>query len=75
MSVTIHWRPTADQGKHFSGGTSTSLEKLKTVFGNVIRAEDAVKLRAMETASDDSFYGEVASIVETVGEIEFWGVW
>lgn len=73
MSVTIHWRPTEDRGRHFSGGTSESLDRLKTVFGRVIHKNQAVTLRAMEVASNNAFYGEVASVVEEIGEIEFWG--
>lgn len=73
MSVTIHWRPVDDKGKHFQGGTSDSFDKLRTVFGNTIEAKGAVMLRAMEVASGNDFFGEVASVVEQYGDIEIWG--
>ncbi len=72
MSITIHWRPTSDEGKHFRGGTSSSFRVLADVFGHIITKADAPKLRAMETATKDAFYGEVAGIVEELGDIEFW---
>lgn len=73
MSVSIHWRPTSDQGKRFTGGTSTSLDVLSSTFGNNIDENDIRTLRGM--AKLDSFYGEVADIVEQVGSIQVWGVW
>lgn len=76
MSVTIHWRPTSDAGKHFEGGTSTSLSKLQEVFhSGPISKKDAATLRAMAVASGDQFFNEVADIAESVGEIEVWGKW
>lgn len=73
MSVTIHWRPVTDKGRHFSGGTSSDLQVLKETFALGLSREDARVLRAMETATKNPFYGEVASVVEEVGAIEFWG--
>lgn len=72
MSVSIHWRPIGDQNKHFSGGTSTSLDILKSTFGLMISENDVRTLRAM--AKLDPFYDEVADIVEQVGSIQVWGV-
>jgi hypothetical protein len=73
VSVTICWRPASDTGKHFEGGTSNSLAKLKSVFGGVIREKDIPTLRAMAVAASDEFYSEVADVVENVGDIHFWG--
>lgn len=73
MSVTIHWRPTTDKGKHFKNGTSTSLANLKRAIGSTIGPADIDKLHAMAIAAEDAFFSEVAEIVERVGEIEIWG--
>lgn len=75
MSVTICWRPKSDTGKHFQGGTSTSLDRLQNVFRGVVGETDIRTLRAMSAAANDSFYDEVADVVEQVGAIEFWGEW
>jgi hypothetical protein len=75
MSVTIHWRPVNDKGKHFHGGTSTSLARLQDVFGDIIRAGDIPALRAMAVAAQDDFYTEVSDMVERVGDITVWGEW
>jgi len=73
VSVTIHWRPATDIGKSFDGGTSKTLEILKSVFGKRIILAHVDSLRAMAAATNDQFYNEVADIVERVGEIEIWG--
>jgi hypothetical protein len=73
MSVTIYWRPTAKGDKHFRNGTSTSLEKIKLMFGSRLTTNHVLALRAMTEASDDTFYREVADVVEKEGEIEIWG--
>ncbi len=73
MSVTIHWRPSTDKGKHFKTGVSRNLEVLKDAFGKEVGENDVHSLRVMAKASRDEFYDEVADIVEQVGSIEFWG--
>ena len=72
MSVRIHWRQTSDQGKAFSGGTSTSLDILQGM-GNILGQDKIPVLRGMGKL--DKFYDEVADAIESVGEIEVWGVW
>lgn len=73
MSITIHWRPETDKGKHFRSGTSTSFQRLKDVFGTTIRVKDIPALRAMAVAAQDDFYTEVSDMVERVGDIIVWG--
>ena len=73
MSVRIHWRPATDKGKSFEHGTSTTLERLVRAFGHCLDETHVPKLRAMAIAAEDSFYNEVADIVEQVGTIEIWG--
>lgn len=75
MSVTINWRPTNMNNKHFDGGTSSSLEVLKRTFGQTIEPANIPALRGMATATNDKFYDEVADVVEQVGEIEIWGTY
>lgn len=76
MSVTIHWRPTETNSRFFASGTSTSFERLVTVFPDKIMDKSAIsKLRAMAVASTDNFYREVADVIEQFGPIEFWGEW
>jgi hypothetical protein len=73
MSVTIFWRPLSKTANHFAGGTSSSLEILNQVFGAQIGKEDVPALRAMALAARDTFYDEVADVVEKTGSIEIWG--
>lgn len=73
MSVTIHWRPIDDKRSHFRGGTTTSLDRLKKIFGNTIKPSHVETLRAMGIAAQDGFYDEVADLVEHIGAIEIWG--
>lgn len=80
MSVTICWRQIPENCKHFSGGTSTSWDRIKRTFGEtrggtLLGAGDIPRLRAMAVASDDEFYNEIADIIEKVGAIELWGTW
>ena len=51
------------------------LDALQHVFGGTITKADIPRLRAMAAATRDSFYTEVAEVVERVGAIEFFGQW
>lgn len=73
MSVTIMWRPMSEVSSYFEGGTSDSIEKLKTAVGDQIGPEDIKVLRAM--AMFDPFFAEVADIVERHGAIKIWEEW
>ncbi len=75
MSATIHWRPESDEGKDFRGGTSTSFDKIRQTFGNVLTQADVPALRAMAIAADDKFYHEVADKIEQVGSIKIWATY
>lgn len=76
MSVTIMWRLQANDDKSFDGGTSTDLENLKRIFrGSINTVAEVEKLRAMAVAGNNSFYDEVADVVEKHGAIDFWGEW
>lgn len=72
MSVTIHWRPVSQKSKYFLGGTSTSFDVLKRVFGNIVTEQNVPTLRAMSVVANDGFYDEIADTIERVGEIEVW---
>ena len=73
MSCAIHWRPITDQGKRFKQGTSSDLGTLKEVFGTEISESEVAQLRAIAIATKNTFFGEVADVVERVGPITFWG--
>lgn len=73
MSITICWRPTSKNDKHFNGGTSSSFAVLEQTFGKTIGPEHLPALRGMARAASDAFYDEVADVVERVGEITIWG--
>ena len=76
MSVTILWRPTAKNERHFSGGTSAELKALEETFGKRINLGDLETLRAMaRAASVSTFYEEVIAAVEKHECIEIWGSW
>lgn len=75
MSATICWRPANDEGKSFSGGTSTSYGKLRDTFGNILMEKDVATLRAMARAADDKFYEEVADTIDNVGSIQIWATY
>lgn len=73
MSITICWRPVDKRSNSFGNGTSTSYERLISVFGSKISETDLPRLHAMAVAADSDFYREVAETVEKVGDIEVWG--
>ncbi len=73
MSVTINWRPVANNERSFSGGTSSDLSALEKTFGKRIDSGDLLILRAMAVASGNKFYDEVAEAVEKHECIEVWG--
>lgn len=76
MAVTVHWRPAADIGNSFQGGTSGQLDALTKHFGNTLTEHDVKALRAMaEVALGGDFFNEVADTIERVGAIEIWGKW
>lgn len=73
MSVAVRWRPASDQGKRFSGGTSSQLEKVISAIGSTVTESDVDKLQAMHIATGEDFYDEIADTVEQVGAIVIWG--
>ena len=75
MSITIRWRPATDNGRAFTSGTSHSFECLKEACGQVVEPHHVPMLRAMARAARDTFYDEVADIVERNGKIEIWGTY
>ena len=72
MSISICWRPSTDEGKQFSSGTSTEYAILIEQFGELIHEQDAPTLRAMAKSSKSDFYNEVADVVERIGAIRVW---
>lgn len=74
MSVTIVYRQVKpEKYKSFSNGTSSDLRVLEEEFGGTIEESDVRSLRAMERATRNCFYGEVADAVEKYGKIKVWG--
>lgn len=75
MSATICWRLQSDEGKCFHGGTSSSFDNLIRAIGSELKESDVSVLRAMALASGDTFYDEVADIIEGVGAIRIWATY
>ncbi len=84
MSVTICWKPTNVDDRHFETGTSSDLEIFDNIFGREVSTKDTDKLRAMAAACNHkpNLWGEIADTLDRMSDdgarditISVWGRW
>lgn len=73
MSTHVCWCPRDTPARRFTSGTSTSLDRVCRALGAALSEAHIPALRAMAIAAEDSFYAEIADVIERVGPIKIWG--